>query len=375
MQNDLFVRLSKYSPSNEMTPLENFFTELVRYFLEQEPAACQDFLHVLARDREGDFPVSKVATQEPFKRTNVKLSGGILDLVIRSDKSELIIENKVDSKLDRDQLRKYLAYARECMDAHVIVASREHNEIVEDKEFKDDPRFLGEILWWKVADRWSKGKAYSNEFLVDSILKFMEVKQMGPLKPYQAEELAAPRLWNSFSDKTAKILDRLSNRIRQPDWAIDARFKWEGVFSPGKVGMHRFNGLLGYSRGGNASAGDSELWYFVGFRFGNSGWFPSALEEGQPECIVSIDDWPSERSSKLLLDEAERLNRGLTAPAFEVRDSENRRGVSLFRRQQLKTFIDEGGDQAAAILDFLEQSHEKLWPVVPKIHEYCQKAA
>ena len=60
-----------------------------------------------------------------------------------------------------------------------------------------------------------------------------------------------------------------------------------------------------------------------------------------------------------MLDEAGRLNGGLTTPAFEVGHAENRRGVSLFRRKQLKDFIDET-DQAAAILNFLEESHKKL---------------
>ena len=44
MANDLFVRLSKYRPTEEMTPLENFFTELVGHFLELEAAARQDSL-------------------------------------------------------------------------------------------------------------------------------------------------------------------------------------------------------------------------------------------------------------------------------------------------------------------------------------------
>ena len=53
-------------------------------------------------------------------------------------------------------------------------------------------------------------------------------------------------------------------------------------------------------------------------------------------------------------------------------DSENRKGVFLFRRRQLKDFLDET-DQAAAILNFLEESHKKLEAVVPKIHEHYRQ--
>ncbi len=334
-------------------------------------------MKVVLGDEAENFRVQKVESQEPTESKNTKLAGLFLDLVLHSDKSELIIENKVDSELGKDQLLNYLNYASERPDARVVVVSRDHNEIVEDKAFKDNPHFLGEILWWEIADRWSQGKAYSNPFLVDSVLEFMEAKHMGPLKPYLIEEMAAPGLWREFREKTDKILHRLSNRIRQPDWPKGGKFKWQGVFSGGKVGMHIFDGLLWYIPYGPAyaAAGDSEFWYFVGFRFGFSDWFVPLHEEGQPECVVSIDDWRPETVNKLMLDEAKRLNSGLTAPAFEVGYSENRRGVSLFRRRQLKHFMEGGGDQAAAILDFLEQSHEKLWPVVSKIHEHYRQAA
>ena len=374
MSHDLFVRLSKYRPTERITPLENFFTELVRYFLAQEPAACREFLEVVLGNEAENFRLQKVESQELTKSKNTNLTGLFLDLVLHSDKSELIIENKVDSELGKDQLLNYLNYASERADRRVVVVSRDHNEIVEQAPFKGHSQFVGdgEVLWWEIADRWSKGKAHSNQFLVDSVLRFMEANQMGPLEPYQMEDMATSRLWNSFIDKTGKIVDRLSKRIRQPDWAMGGKFKWEGVFPKRKVGLQVQNGLLWYIpySPANATPVGSEFWYFVGFRFGNYGWFPPALEEGQPECVVSIDVWPPEpeRVGKLMLDEAERLNSALTAPAFKIGYSENR-GVSLFLRRQLKDFLDET-DQPAAILDFLEKSHEKLWPVVPKIHEH-----
>jgi hypothetical protein len=55
-----------------------------------------------------------------------------------------------------------------------------------------------------------------------------------------------------------------------------------------------------------------------------------------------------------------------------VDDSENRKRVLLLRRKPLRDFIEET-DQAAAILNFLEESHRKLEPVVPKIHEHYRR--
>jgi hypothetical protein len=248
MQNDLFVRLSKYPPTKEVTPLENFFNELVGYFLEQEPAACQDFLEAILGSDSKDFVVQEVATQEPTESKNPKLSGLYLDLVLRSTDSELFIENKLGSELGHDQLLNYLNYASERPGARVVVVSRDHNEIVEQASFKGHSRFVGdgEVLWWEVADRWSKGKTYSNQFLVESVPRFMEAKQMGPLEPYRMEKMAAPELWNNFSDKTGKILHRLSKKIRQPDWAKGGKFRSKGVYHGGEAGMHAYNGLLWY---------------------------------------------------------------------------------------------------------------------------------
>ena len=377
MSNDLFVRLASYAPREGQTFIENFFTELVGNVLKREPAACRDFLEVVLGSQAEDFRVQEVATQVASESESARVGGLFFDLVLRSDRSELIIENKVDCELRNDQFLNYLNYASEHPGARVVVVSRDHNKIVEDAPYKGHSRFVGEILWWEVADRWSEGRAYSNQFLVDSVLRFMEANQMGPLEPFQMEDMAAPRLWNSFSDKTGKILDRLLKRIPQPDWAMGGKFKWEGLYPKRKVGVLLFNGLLGYLpySPANAAARDSEPWYFVGFRFGNLGWFPPAIEEGQPECVVSIDAWRPEqleRVGKLMLDEAGRLNGGLTTPAFEVAHAESRPGVSLFRRKQLKDFVDET-DQSAAILNFLEETHKKLEAVVPEIHEHYRQ--
>jgi hypothetical protein len=75
-----------------------------------------------------------------------------------------------------------------------------------------------------------------------------------------------------------------------------------------------------------------------------------------------------------MFEEAKRLSTGISASAFEVDYSCDRGGVFLFRRKQLRDFLDET-DQAAAILNFLEQSHKQLEPAVPKIHEHYRQGA
>ena len=288
--------------------------------------------------------------------------------MLRSGGLELIVENKVDDKLEEKQLRQYLDYAQQRPNAHIVVASRDHNPVVEKYILNPQfPQFKGEILWWQIADRWNKRKAdFSKRCLVDGILEFMKEHRMGAFEPFLQEELISPNLCRSFMEKTDKILDRL-HKVVQPEWPHSEKYKANGVFSGGKVGVFAFNGLL-WSSPANTGAGQADFWYFVGFRYGSLEGLLPLLEASQPECIAFVGAWPPERVRELMAEEAKQLSAGLSAPAFEVDDSENGVGVFLFRRRQLKDFIEES-DQAAAILGFLEQSHKKLEPVVPKIHE------
>lgn len=73
-----------------------------------------------------------------------------------------------------------------------------------------------------------------------------------------------------------------------------------------------------------------------------------------------------------MAEEAKRLSTGLNAPTFQVDVSENGEGAFLFRRKLLKDFIKET-DQAAAIINFLEQSHNELEAVVPRIYKHYRQ--
>ena len=75
---------------------------------------------------------------------------------------------------------------------------------------------------------------------------------------------------------------------------------------------------------------------------------------------------------EILEKDKEALNCNLSEELFDLGEPQKYRGLFIFRRRQLKDFIEET-DQAGAILDFFEQSHKKLEAVVPKIHEYYRQ--
>jgi hypothetical protein len=87
---------------------------------------------------------------------------------------------------------------------------------------------------------------------------------------------------------------------------------------------------------------------------------------------VACKAWRRDTAREILGKNKEALNCDLSEPLFDLGEPQKYRGLFLFRRKPLKDFIKET-DQAAAILNFLEESHKKLEPVVPEIHEHCRQ--
>jgi hypothetical protein len=360
-----------------MRHTENFFTELVAEVLERDPAARRDFLDVTKRKEARNFRAcEEVETQVSARLGRYHL---LFDLQLKSGDKRLFVENKVDDKLRPSQIMKYLEYIHRRGKAWLLLASRDHNEIVEQARFKYDPRFVREVLWGEVADRWeAKKQTYKCKCLVESVLEFMEHHKMGPIRPFEGEEIDGTELGEGFHEKARGILIRLRSRLKEPAWVKDGRFQAHGVYPTGDGGGHlnfrSYKGLLWYYRPVEGPPAYADLWYFVGFRFGppHRG-LVRPLKAGQPDCIVYVSAERSDGMTKLMVGEAERLNTGLSAPIFEVKDSKNSESVLLFRRRQLKHFMEEGGNRTAAILNFLEESHKKLEAVVPKIHEHYRQ--
>jgi hypothetical protein len=310
---------------------------------------------------------------------DANLSGLYLDLVLSSDKEELFVENKVGDELRAGQLRNYLNYASERGNAHVAVASRGHNPVVDEYQGRN-PQFIGEMLWWELADRWKKRGNFSNPDLIKGVLEFMKEHHMGAFEPFRREETTAANLWSDFADKRDRILSRLGTKISQPTWSENRGLKWSPEYpDPIRKEALIHRGVLWCSPV-ESPPGNCDFWYFLGFRYGAHPSYPPLLEQGQAECIVFVGAWPPQKIGKsrglvsaAMVQEASRLKGDDGRPLFEVGDSENRQGIFLFRRRQLKDFIGEE-DQAAAILGFLERSHRYVESAVPRIHDRFREA-
>jgi hypothetical protein len=155
MSENLFVRLSKSYTNAGIGRTEDFFTELIADLLARDSEARKDFLDAAPGDEAKSFHDSKVDRQVGRRLGTDTLC---FDLVLSSGRKELPVENKVDAKLEADQLMRYVRYVQRRGRANLLVASRDHNKILEQTPVKDRPKFfIGEVLWGEVADRWDYG--------------------------------------------------------------------------------------------------------------------------------------------------------------------------------------------------------------------------
>jgi hypothetical protein len=383
MPNDLFVRLASYAPREGKTFIENFFTELVGHLLAHEDAARQEFLEVaLGREEARNFQAPEVKTQVTLESRNAGLEHRRPDLELVSDTESLFVENKVDAPLPEDQLRAYLRYADERGNGRLVVATKRHNPIVD--KFKKETPALREIYWWEVADRWDeKRQTFKNQYLIENVLEFMEHYDMGPVRPFQGEDIGSPEPGDAFHEKAEKTLVRLRNRIQEAKWPSATELSLADVYprydGRGHKNYKSYKGLVRYGLPATADTPkDAYFWYFLGFRFGPPHeWFMPLADEKQPECIAFVAGWGDRKSptglKELMVGEAKELNARAAPPPFQVEGSQNQIGLFLFRRRQLREFLAvQEADRIRAVMNFFEDSHNLLEGSVPRIHEHLR---
>ena len=127
---NIFTSLSKYKPQEQITPLENFFTESLEFILNLDPHLLNKFVKKLTENCEITFkPPFVTKSQQPY-------SNSIIDLEIKDKRGEKIfVEIKVearenqyfdeDSKSNIGQVEKYLRLNK----GHVCLIAKNLGEI------------------------------------------------------------------------------------------------------------------------------------------------------------------------------------------------------------------------------------------------------
>jgi len=378
---NLFVRLAKFRGRPERSSVENFFTELVAELLRQEKPILNVTLETLLKGSAALPPAEHVGVRTQVRTCSRRpaLSGLVLDLVLECPTLNVIIENKVDSPLTKGQLEQYLDYAEEIGPSKVAVISRDRCPEADNCDHK---LFLHGFFWSDLADLWCASReSVSNQYLLKGVLEFMKEQNMGPVEPFEQEELRAPALWSSFSRKTHALISRLSRRLEpgDPGDKEDLDHREPYGMGPSPEGGLNEPGLIGtlWSSPVGIRADDCDFWYFVGLAYPPypEWWLPPIPTE-EPETVVAVGMWLSGPPSHVDQFQAELYPavEALISQGFEVARTQNLQAVMLCRRRPLREFLAEA-ESTTRIIEFLESSHRTLVASeqIPRLHELIRK--
>jgi hypothetical protein len=112
-ENDLFVRLRRYTPSEERDPLEDYITEAFCWLLSNHTRLAQALLAHMGLER--------LDASEATWKTQVRTRVGVMDMVCSTPDEVVIFEHKTYSSLHNDQLLRYRAWGDEQRDGDSTV--------------------------------------------------------------------------------------------------------------------------------------------------------------------------------------------------------------------------------------------------------------
>jgi hypothetical protein len=282
---NLFTSLERYAK-------ENFATESLAYFLENDARIRNGFLTLLGSKRPQS--VSLRAFKLFDIRTQVPYHGAIIDLEIapefpkRPTDKKLLIEVKTESLLTQSQVNRYLKLRAgyvACLTplAHPLVSSHKAG-------------YLGHFYWQDVYSIIERNR--SRNLVYQEFLNYLKERNMSPQPPFTRKELTRPSNAVDFLLKSQALVQKVQSEI------LDF---WEDEF-----GINWANEKLT----NDFESGDASSWWYRA-----RGWYPRGcgsslfLEFGvavkhtpnnTPHFFVGIGTWHGKFGSDLSRDLEEK---------------------------------------------------------------------
>jgi hypothetical protein len=197
---NLLINLQKYRPREYTNPMENFFSEILAYILNNEKELLSKFCNLFGYS--GDVDNFRVITQKPYE-------GMYVDIEIYNNYFSFIIENKLGSSVNES--------VEENSEGERIVNNQLLNYIsIQEKKEKSDKDFKGyvillteyyerisqnisnyksfKILYWDnvyllIKSYKDKSKNAIINNLIDEFVELMEHVNMEPFKKINKETI------------------------------------------------------------------------------------------------------------------------------------------------------------------------------------------
>lgn len=220
----LFTRLLDLHPlHSEVTPQEDFFSEVVAYLFVTSPDTLKAWIETLGIFSKKEYTKIHVSTQTSFDPLESHLVGSRPDIVIELSDGEnrdiIFIESKIGSVEGPDQLKRYA----EILNAMQDVQEKVLLYITRYFEPKDAIAILGNIpalavhfkqLRWHMFYHFLQQQPH--DFLIDEIITFMEDTGMAQDNQFTSiDVLALANFRHAFNLMSAAMWGKVSSRFEE----------------------------------------------------------------------------------------------------------------------------------------------------------------
>ena len=222
---NLFSNLSKYKPSQNRTPLENFLTEAFAFVLNRvmDGEFRSHIIRCIAGDRLPQLPATlsdivistqvRVPYHDKKKKRDVPC---IIDMVCESETVLLYVENKVDSEVAKSQLKRYKQALQEnkgSRHGHIVfIGNNEPRTRLKKDEFINERWFN----IYRYVDEFCRehdieGQETVDSFIINQFKDFMEEKGMAIHEIRENVSSILKERWNLIQI-VSSVKQRLENK-------------------------------------------------------------------------------------------------------------------------------------------------------------------
>lgn len=205
MNNSLFTKIKSYTPTVKKDSKEDYLTELFTFILNEVDGLANAYCKFLvSKFKDKDVLINH--QEDVSLDTQVSVSKGRIDLLIRAGDKGFICEHKVDSGLGINQIKKY----KEC--SSELGSEEFYTVLVTRTKLQHTQKSDISLVWGEVCGFLEKFKESKdeldpiNDFLVEQLIQYLRDQGLGVYENIKVEEVLSNFLAQSFLEKMREIL-------------------------------------------------------------------------------------------------------------------------------------------------------------------------
>lgn len=197
MGESIFSRLFHYRERENLSPRENYLTEMLAWMIDSLPQFGRDYIIFLCEKCNAYLITATSQLIDVSAQTQVSVTAGFIDMVIIADKKiGFICEHKVDSSLSENQIKKYYDCRAEIddslTDSFLTVLLTKNTEQHEDGT-KADINLIWHDVYEYFSEKINKGmydcKA-EEKIIIEQFLMYLTEEGMGMKETINANAVA-----------------------------------------------------------------------------------------------------------------------------------------------------------------------------------------